>query len=26
VLARLGMNYPMAGYGRLLREWPALSS
>jgi hypothetical protein len=26
VLSRLGMNYPMAGYGRLLREWPALSS
>jgi maleate cis-trans isomerase len=24
VLAKLGKNYPMTGYGRLLREWPAL--
>jgi maleate cis-trans isomerase len=24
VLSRLGMRYPMDGYGRLLREWPAL--
>jgi hypothetical protein len=24
VLSRLGLRYPMAGYGRLLREWPAL--
>jgi len=23
VLSRLGMNYPMSGYGRLLKEWPA---
>jgi maleate cis-trans isomerase len=24
VLSRLGLRYPMARYGRLLREWPAL--
>jgi maleate cis-trans isomerase len=24
VVSRLGMKYPMNGYGRLLREWPAL--
>jgi len=24
VLSRLGMKYPVEGYGRLLREWPAL--
>jgi maleate cis-trans isomerase len=24
VLSKLGMKYPMTGYGRLLREWPAL--
>jgi hypothetical protein len=24
VVSRLGMNYPMSEYGRLLREWPAL--
>jgi hypothetical protein len=24
VLSRLGMKYPMSGYGRLLREWPAV--
>ena len=24
VLSRLGLAYPMSGYGRLLREWPAL--
>ena len=24
VLSKLGMKYPMSGYGRLLREWPAL--
>ncbi|HEY2923084.1 MAG TPA: hypothetical protein VGK77_29245 [Candidatus Binatia bacterium] len=24
VLSKLGMKYPMNGYGRLLREWPAL--
>jgi Arylmalonate decarboxylase len=23
VLSRLGLSYPMAGYGRLMREWPA---
>ena len=26
VLSKLGRSYPMAGYGRLLREWPALDS
>ena len=25
VLSKLGLKYPMAGFGRLLREWPALS-
>ena len=25
VLSRLGMKYPMSGYGRLLREWPAVA-
>jgi hypothetical protein len=25
VLSKLGMKYPVNGYGRLLREWPALS-
>jgi maleate cis-trans isomerase len=24
VLSKLGMKYPISGYGRLLREWPAL--
>lgn len=24
VLSKLGLKYPMAGFGRLLREWPAL--
>ncbi len=24
VLSKLGLAYPMAGYGRLMREWPAL--
>ena len=24
VLSKLGLKYPMAGYGRLLREWPAI--
>ena len=24
VLSRLGLAYPMSGYGRLLREWPAV--
>jgi len=24
VLSKLGLKYPMAGYGRLLKEWPAL--
>ena len=24
VLSKLGMKYPMSGYGRLLREWPAM--
>ena len=24
VLSKLGMKYPMSGYGRLLREWPAI--
>jgi hypothetical protein len=24
VLSKLGLKYPMRGYGRLLREWPAL--
>ena len=24
VLSKLGLSYPMAGYGRLMREWPAL--
>lgn len=26
VLSRLGLSYPMSGYGRLMREWPALRS
>jgi len=25
VLSKLGMKYPMGGYGRLLREWPGLA-
>jgi len=25
VLSKLGLKYPVNGYGRLLREWPALS-
>jgi Arylmalonate decarboxylase len=25
VLSKLGKQYPMSGYGRLLREWPALT-
>jgi maleate isomerase len=25
VISKLGMRYPMTGYGRLLREWPPLS-
>ena len=25
VLSRLGLKYPMNGYGRLLREWPAVA-
>ena len=25
VLSKLGKNYPMTGYGRLLKEWPPLS-
>jgi arylmalonate decarboxylase-like protein len=25
VVSRLGMKYPMSGYGRLLREWPGLA-
>jgi len=24
VLSKLRFNYPMSGYGRLLREWPKL--
>jgi maleate cis-trans isomerase len=24
VLSKLGMKYPMNGYGRLLLEWPAI--
>ena len=24
VLSKLGLSYPMSGYGRLLREWPAV--
>ncbi len=24
VLSKLGMKYPVNGYGRLLREWPAM--
>ena len=24
VLSKLGLKYPMSGYGRLLREWPAI--
>ena len=24
VLSKLGKKYPMTGYGRLLREWPAM--
>jgi hypothetical protein len=24
VLSRLGLAYPISGYGRLMREWPAL--
>jgi hypothetical protein len=26
VLSKLGLSYPMAGYGKLMREWPALPS
>ncbi len=26
VLSKLGLAYPVAGYGRLMREWPALRS
>jgi hypothetical protein len=26
VLSELGLSYPMAGYGKLMREWPALPS
>jgi len=26
VLSRLGLAYPISGYGRLLREWPQLPS
>ena len=26
VLSKLGQKFPMTGYGRLLREWPALPS
>ncbi len=25
VLSKLGLKYPMGGYGRLLREWPAMN-
>ena len=25
VLSKLGMSYPMSGYGRLMKEWPKLS-
>jgi maleate cis-trans isomerase len=25
VLSKLGLSFPMSGYGRLLREWPTLS-
>ena len=25
VLSKLGKNYPMSGYGRLLREWPGMN-
>ncbi|MGZ8444978.1 MAG: aspartate racemase/maleate isomerase family protein, partial [Candidatus Binatia bacterium] len=24
VLSKLGLKYPMSGYGRLLREWPTI--
>jgi maleate cis-trans isomerase len=24
VLSKLGLKYPMSGYGRLMREWPEL--
>jgi maleate cis-trans isomerase len=24
VLSRLKLSYPMSGYGRLMREWPAI--
>jgi maleate cis-trans isomerase len=24
VLSKLGLKYPMSGYGRLLHEWPTL--
>jgi hypothetical protein len=24
VLSQLGLAYPISGYGRLMREWPAL--
>jgi len=24
VLSKLGLKYPMGGYGRLLREWPEI--
>ena len=26
VLSKLGLAYPMSGYGRLLREWPKLQA
>jgi len=25
VLSKLGYSYPLSGYGRLMREWPAIS-
>ena len=25
VLSKLGKKYPMSGYGKLLREWPAMN-
>jgi hypothetical protein len=24
VLSKLGLTYPISGYGRLMREWPAI--
>jgi len=26
VLSKLGLSYPISGYGRLMREWPAIIS